>query len=251
MVRVELNPLGGKRYRENEAIKGEMSLNMERLKAELEELLELIGDEELRLRVRELLMDGDIPLEGEALPLDETPAGARVHHAYRGGLLQHTVSVARLTLTLCDLIEELYGGEVDRDLALAGALLHDVMKRYVYTPKPGGGYLSPPLGERLDHLTLLVAEAYRRGLPLELLHIIAAHHGDRGPIEPKTLEALIVYIADLADSEMSKRILRAAEYLVRMATGQEVRITSSQEALEIIKAKAKEGWEGVRRLRET
>ena len=159
--------------------------------------------------------------------------------------------MAKLTLTLCDLIEEIYGGEVNRDLALAGALLHDVMKRYVYTPKPEGGYLSAPIGERLDHLTLLVAEAYRRGLPLELLHIIAAHHGDRGPIEPKTLEALLVYIADLADSEMSKRILRAAEYLVKTATGQEIRINSSQEALEIIMAKAREGWEGVRRLKET
>ena len=228
-----------------------MSLNTRKLKAELKRLLRLIGDGELRKLVEELLLKTEITLEGEALPLEEAPAGARVHHAYPGGLLQHTVAVARLTLTLCDLIEEIYGGEVNRDLALAGALLHDVMKRYVYTSKPEGGYLSTPLGERLDHLTLLVAEAYRRGLPLELLHIIAAHHGDRGPIEPKTLEALLVYIADLADSEMSKRMLRAAEYLVKTATGQEIRIGSSQEALEIIMAKAREGWEGVRRLRET
>lgn len=221
------------------------------MKRELERLLGLIEDEELRQKVRELMLKAETSLEGEPLPLEEAPAGARVHHAYRGGLLQHTIAVARLTLTLCDLIEDLYGGEVDRDLALAGALLHDVMKRYVYDLKPGGGYLSSPIGERIDHLTLLVSEMYGRGFPLELIHIVASHHGDRGPIDPKTLEALIVYIADLADSEMSKKMLRAAEYLIRTATGREAKITSSEEALEVIKAKTREGWKGVRRLRET
>jgi 7,8-dihydroneopterin 2',3'-cyclic phosphate phosphodiesterase len=228
-----------------------MSLDIEGMKGELERLLELIEDEDLRRRVERLLLEAEVSLEGEPLPLEEAPAGARVHHAYRGGLLQHTIAVARLTLTLCDLIEEVYGGEVDRDLALAGALLHDVMKRHVYVPKPERGYLSSPLGERMDHLILLVSEMYRRGFPLELIHIAASHHGDRGPIGPKTIEALIVYIADLADSEMSKKILRAAEYLIKTATGRETKIASSREALEVIRAKAREGWEGVRRLRET
>lgn len=217
--------------------------------AEIEKLVRKIRDRKLRRMVRELLREPDISLDGKRLPLEECPGGARIHHAYEGGLLQHTVSVARLAITLCDLVEEVYGGEVDRDTVLAGALLHDLMKCYVYTPSGGGGFASSPLGERIDHLTLLVAEMYRRGFPLDVIHVVASHHGDQSPVRPRTLEALIVSIADYADSELSRRVLRAAEYLLRRATGEEARGISSREALEVVRAKAREGWEGVRRLR--
>jgi len=217
--------------------------------AEIEELVSRIKDRKLRRMVEELLRDPDIGLDSERLPLEECPAGARIHHAYPGGLLQHTVAVTRLALTLCDLVEEVYGGQVDRDVVLAGALLHDVMKCYVYAPAGGGGFISSPLGERIDHLTLLVAEMYRRGFPLDVIHVAASHHGDQSPVRPKTVEALIVSIADYADSEMSRRLLRAAEYLLRRATGESARCSSSKEALDVVRAKAREGWEGVRRLR--
>ena len=217
--------------------------------AEIEGLVRRIRDRKLRRMVREFLREPDIGLDGERLPLEECPGGTRIHHAYEGGLLQHTVSVARLAITLCDLVEEVYGGEVDRDLVLAGALLHDLMKCYVYAPSGGGGFASSPLGERIDHLTLLVAEMYRRGFPLDVIHVVASHHGDQSPVRPRTLEALIVSIADYADSELSRRVLRAAEYLLRRATGEEARGISSREALEVVRAKAREGWEGVRRLR--
>jgi len=216
--------------------------------AEVEKFIRRIGDRKLRRMVRDLLREPRIDLDAEKLSLEKCPAGARVHHAYEGGLLQHTVAVVRLALTLCDLVEEVYGGEVDRDVVLAGALLHDVMKCYVYTPADDG-FTSSPLGERIDHLTLLVAEMYRRGFPLDVIHVAASHHGDQSPVRPKTVEALIVSIADYADSEMSRRVLRAAEYLLRRATGENIRCTSSREALEVVRAKAREGWEGVRRLR--
>lgn len=216
---------------------------------EVEELVAKIRDRKLRRMVGDLLREPDIDIDGDRLPLDECPAGARIHHSYKGGLLHHTVSTARLALTLCDLVEEVYGGEVDRDLVLAGALLHDVMKCHVYTPSGGGGFTTSPLGERIDHLTLLVAEMLRRGFPIEVVHVVASHHGDQSPVRPKTLEALIVSIADYADSELSRRVLRAAEYLLRRATGEGARGLSSREALEVVRTKAREGWEGVRRLR--
>ena len=217
--------------------------------AEVEELVGRIRDDELRRMVGELFREPGVDLDSERLPLEECPAGAYVHHAYEGGLLQHTVATARLALTLCDTVEEVYEGEVDRDVVLAGALLHDVMKCYGYTPDAGGGFISSPLGERIDHLTLLVAEMYRRGFPLDLIHVAASHHGDQSPVRPKTTEALIVSIADYADSELSRRVLRAAEYLLRRATGEKARYPSMREALEVVTAKAREGWEGVRRLR--
>jgi hypothetical protein len=67
-------------------------------------------------------------------------------------------------------------------------------------------------------------------------------------VKPKTLEALIVSIADLADSELSRQTLRAAEYLIRESTGVRRFCVSSEEALGVLEAKARGGWDGVRRL---
>ncbi|MFB0557846.1 MAG: HD domain-containing protein [Candidatus Bathyarchaeia archaeon] len=215
---------------------------------ELERLASEIRDEGLRGMVVDFLRVPDIEFEGERLPFDESPGGAYVHHCYEGGLLQHTVSVARLALVLCDVVEELYGGEVDRDAVLAGALVHDVMKCYCYFMDEWGRFRASPLGERVDHLSLLVSEMYKRGFPLDVIHVAASHHGDQSPVKPKTLEALIVSIADMADSELSRQTLRAAEYLVREATGRRERFGSSEEALEVLRVKAREGWEGLRGL---
>lgn len=216
---------------------------------EIESFIRKIGDPKLRRIVRDFLQDPKIHLEGRGLQLDECPAGAYMHHTYKGGLLQHTVSVVRLALTLCDLVEEVYGGEVERDVVTAGALLHDIMKCYSYEPTEEGGFTSSNLGERIDHLTLLAAEMYQRGFPLDVIHVAASHHGDQSPIKPKTIEALIVSIADYADSELSRKVLRAAEYLLRQATREETRRLTQKEAIEVVKTKDREGWEGVRRLR--
>ncbi len=213
----------------------------------IESLVEMIRDKKLRRMVRRLLKEPSIKFEGERLALDEAPAGSRVHHPYSGGLLEHTIAVARLAKALSEIVEEVYGCEVDRDLVLAGALTHDAMKRYVYTQDRKGGFGSSPLGERIDHLTLLVAEMYRLGYPLDLIHVVASHHGEASPISPRTIEALIVSMADYADSELNRRVQKAAEYLLETA-GEDAKPRSSREAFRILKAKAEGGVEEVRRL---
>jgi len=218
------------------------------MRAEIERLAGLIKDKGLRRKVLDVIANPSIELESPSLSLEECPAGAYQHHSYVGGLLQHTIAVTKLSLTLCDLMEEVYGGKVDRDVVVAGSLLHDVMKCYTYTPSQDGGYISSRLGEQMDHLTLLVAELYRRGFPVDVIHVAASHHGDVSPVKPKSVEALIVSIADLADSELSRRTLRAAEYLLRQAGEAKPRINSSQEALDVVEAKRREGWGGVRKL---
>jgi 7,8-dihydroneopterin 2',3'-cyclic phosphate phosphodiesterase len=137
---------------------------------------------------------------------------------------------------------------VDRDTVLAGALLHDIMKIYTYEPRGDGSYMSSPLGDRVDHLTLLVAELMKRGFPVDVVHVAASHHGDVSPVKPKTMEALIVSIADLADSELSRKTLRAAEYLLRQMGESQPKLSSSRAALDLIQAKSREGWDGVRKL---
>ncbi len=215
---------------------------------EVEKLAALIKDRGLRKKVLDLFRKPVLDLDSPSLPVEECPAGAYQHHSYSGGLIQHTVSVTKLSLTLCDLVEEVYGGKVDRDTVLSGALLHDVMKCYTYEPRGDGSYITSLLGERIDHLTLLVAELYKRGFSTEIIHVVASHHGDVSPVKPKTMEALIVSIADLADSELSRKTLRAAEYLLKQMGEMQPKLNSSREALDVVQAKNREGWNGVKKF---
>jgi 7,8-dihydroneopterin 2',3'-cyclic phosphate phosphodiesterase len=156
--------------------------------------------------------------------------------------------MVRLSLTLCDIVDEYYGGEVNRDTVVAGAVLHDVMKCYCYEESGSGGFRGSDFGDRVDHLTLMVGELMNRGFPMEIVHVVAAHHGDVGPTKPRTIEALIVSIADLADSEFNGKLLRAAEYLLRRGGVSRPRVDSAGEAVEVVQVKEREGWSGIDRL---
>jgi 7,8-dihydroneopterin 2',3'-cyclic phosphate phosphodiesterase len=215
---------------------------------EVEKLAGKIKDKALRAKVLDLLRNPTLDIDSPRLSVEECPAGAYQHHSYSGGLLQHTVGVTKLSITLCDLVEDIYGGEIDRDTVLAGALMHDIMKCYTYERRGDGSYMSSALGEKVDHLTLLVAELYKRGFPVDVIHVAASHHGDVSPVKPRTMEALIVSIADLADSELSRKTLRAAEYLLKQMGEYQPKLASSQEALNLVQTKSREGWDGVRKL---
>ena len=78
--------------------------------------------------------------------------------------------------------------------------------------------------------------------------MVAGHHGDVGPTKPKTLEALVVSLADLVDSELNGRLLRAAEYLLRRVGVPRARFESGHDAVEVILAKDRGGWDELRRL---
>ena len=215
---------------------------------ELTPLVDTIKDPKLRGLVAEFLTDPPADIDYPALPLAQCPAGAYQHHSYPGGLLQHTLSVVKIAATLCDIVEELYGGHINRDQVLAGAILHDVMKVYCYEPNGAGGFQTSKYGGMVDHLTLMVAEMHSRGLPTDLIHVVAGHHGDVGPTKPKTLEALIVSVADQADSDLNGKLLRAAEYLLRRSGEHRPQLNSALEALRVVTAKSHEGWPGVQRL---
>jgi len=179
------------------------------------------------------------------LPFETAPAGISRHHSYRGGYLEHVASTANLALAMCDSVEKTYHGRVNRDLVISGVLLHDIYKPTTYSINKNGSYSSTRLADYLDHLSLATSELVRRGFPLELIHIVSAHHGEAGPIRPKTIEALICHLADSTDSRLNGEILDAAAYLSRRAAGQELFRMNSKEAFEIVRSKSVEGWEGV------
>ncbi|HIU63559.1 MAG TPA: HD domain-containing protein [Candidatus Avacidaminococcus intestinavium] len=137
------------------------------------------------------------------------PAGMRLHHAYVGGLLEHSVSVTELACVMADKI-----GHVNKDLIIAGALLHDVGKLKEISPEMGFPYTTE--GRLLGHITLtamLVKQVAEQmsfqddKLLQELLHIVLSHHGDRekgSPIACATKESFIVHYADEIDAIMNQ-----------------------------------------------
>lgn len=216
----------------------------------LKRLVNRIRNNALRNRTLEFLENLTVKIGDETysgLPLDMSPAGLSRHHSYPGGFIEHTVATAEIALNLCGVVENVYGGKVNRDFVLAGAVLHDIFKPLTYEVRENGSYAMNSLGTYLDHINLALSEMVRRGFPLEVVHIVAAHHGgEAGPVWPRTVEALICHLADLADSQLNGEVLRAARYLSREATGIELPFHNSKDAYEIINAKVSKGWNGVR-----
>lgn len=138
---------------------------------------------------------------------ERCPASIAGHHARLGGLLQHTCEVARLALAMAELTPA-----ADRDLVLAGALLHDIGKVESYRYE--GGFDSTSAGRALGHVALgcLMVDRAVCGAPrlpctaaeLELLHhLILSHHGRLefgSPVPPLTLEAEILSHADMVSA---------------------------------------------------
>jgi len=218
------------------------------LHPKLKRLADKIRDKKLRRKVIEFMEDPTFRIDGKeyvGLPFDVSPAGLSHHHCYLGGYVEHVVSTVNLALAMCDSVEKVYHGMVNRDLVVAGVLLHDIFKPATYVVDEYGSYGSSRLADYMDHLSLVISELVRRNFPLELVHVVSAHHGDYGPIRPHTVEALICHLADLMDSRLNGQVLSAAAYLTRKAAGEELRGLTSKEAFEIVYSKAVEGWEGV------
>jgi 7,8-dihydroneopterin 2',3'-cyclic phosphate phosphodiesterase len=220
----------------------------ELLDPKLSAIAKKIRNEPLRQKVIELLKNPTIEINGKTysgLPLETSPAGISRHHSYSGGYIEHVASTTNLALAMCDSVEKTYHGSVNRDLVISGVLLHDIFKPATYTINKNGSYSSARLADYLDHLSLATSELVRRDFPLELVHIVSAHHGEASPIRPKTIEALICHLADSTDSRLNSEILNAAAYLSRRAVGQELSRMNSKEAFEIVRSKSVEDWEGV------
>ena len=215
----------------------------------LEKIVDKIKNHSLREKIIELIENPTIEIGGKVysgLPLNVSPAGLSRHHSYFGGFLEHVASMTEIALTLCKVIKDVYGGKVDSDLVLSGIILHDIFKPLTYDAKEDGTYAITSLGERLDHLTLIVSEMIRRGFPLDLIHIVSAHHGwEAGPLGPRTIEALVCHLADITDSKLNGEVLRAASYLIRDVSDEEVKPLTSKEAFEIVNSKTVSGREGV------
>jgi len=218
-------------------------------KINLKNLTGKIRDKKFRVKV-EKFFESSLKKMGRMGGVDffSSPAGKSHHHSYVGGLVQHTFSTVKIALALVDVLEKVYGWKnINKDYVLAGALLHDLYKPTTYIFRENGTIDFSSLGERLDHLSILVGEAYKNNFPTDFIHVLAASHGDSSPISPKTIEALIVHLADYVDSRLIGEIQKAAYYLTKKCVGETLPKISPKDALKIVYAKQVGGCEEVRK----
>lgn len=139
------------------------------------------------------------------------PAAMYIHHAYLGGLLEHTVNIVELCETICHLYPQL-----DRNLTITGAILHDIgkIKEFDVTTNikiSEEGLLlgHPMLSVNMVLERLKALNDFPNNLKDKLLHILLSHHGKveyGSPIEPLFAEAWAVYLADEFDSRLNRSI---------------------------------------------
>ncbi|KAF0151235.1 MAG: metal dependent phosphohydrolase [Ignavibacteria bacterium] len=162
---------------------------------EFESLINSINNHYLRRLLQNIFTDENLR------KYTRVPAGKAWHHAYIHGLLEHTLEIARI----CDLMCNIHP-EINRDLLICGALLHDFGKTEELTYDTAFDYSDK--GKLLGHIMIGAIAVENAAseidtFPIELkerlLHLVLSHQGKleyASPVEPKTLEAIVLYQAD-------------------------------------------------------
>ncbi|ABS26647.1 HD domain-containing protein [Anaeromyxobacter sp. Fw109-5] len=169
---------------------------------ELLGLVDVIVDTHVKSLVKAFVEDEDV-----ASRMRRAAAAKSVHHAYAGGLLEHTVSSLKLAHRIAD-----HYPQVDRDLLVAGAFFHDLGKIRELQGERNVEYTDE--GRLVGHLVMTAQwvhdKARRVGVPRDLehhvVHMILAHHGRLeygSPKPPMTLEALLTHYIDELDSRVN------------------------------------------------
>ena len=169
---------------------------------ELTTHLDSVRDPHLRVLLNRIVTDHKDQIR-------EWPAAQNIHHAYRGGLLEHILKIAEVGRYVAAAYD------ANADLILAGAILHDIGKLQELSYEPGGASYSRD-GNLIGHIGLgliLVRETANgiSGFPDDLRahveHLVMSHHGTRdhgSPVEPKTIEAFILAAVDELDSKLNQ-----------------------------------------------
>ncbi len=176
--------------------------NPEEMADELHKTIRKVGNPFLRRLLETVFRDPEI---WESFR--NATAAKMMHHAYRGGLLEHTLSLARLVL----LAHRNYPF-LDRDLLLTGALVHDLGKARELCADAGFEYSDE--GRLVGHIVLGIETLQRKidsipefppALATSLKHLVISHHGEMefgSPRQPMSLEAICLHGLDDLDAKL-------------------------------------------------
>ncbi|MFA6049175.1 MAG: HD domain-containing protein [Candidatus Micrarchaeia archaeon] len=183
----------------------ESSRDVNQLMLELDAFREEVTDPDLKAILAEFYKD-----ENTRKKLIYSPGAMFYHHDYVGGLAEHICSVTKICKLLCEEYPNL-----NRDLLITGALLHDIGKIQEYRVK-GLAFEYDPDSAYIGHIFTCEKELsklinklpeFPKEYSNELRHMIVSHHGtpDMGsPVKPGFIEAEALHLADLTDSQVSK-----------------------------------------------
>ncbi len=169
--------------------------NLEAMIKELNERIEKIENDYLK-RLLKIILSGK-----RWENFIRVPAGKSWHHSYLHGLLEHTLEIVKICDLMCDIHPE-----INRDLLITGAILHDFGKTEELTADVNFDYTDK--GRLLGHIVIAAIEIDKASRKIEwfpeelknqLLHLILSHQGKleyASPVVPKTLEAIVLYYAD-------------------------------------------------------
>lgn len=182
-----------------------VSDNIEQLKTSLKELIGSVKDPYLKALLNETISPESGSMEG----FFSAPAATRNHHVRIGGLLEHSLRVAQLSLKTANLLNCAF----NRDLLIAGALLHDIGKIFTYEYEnytfefTNEGMLEEHIVLGIKMLTKAIEKVgdFPAKLEQDLFHIVASHHGLKewgSPVVPKTIEAIIIHNCDRLEAQV-------------------------------------------------
>lgn len=157
--------------------------------------IEKIGDKELAEKV--LAIWSDVLDESEWERIEDVPKNP-LYASDSDTLLRHTQSVIRMAMAVAQIVVDMYGREVDMDVLIAAAVLHDVCKLREYS-KDG---LSK-FGKLMQHGVYSAVKGFEFGLSLEMNHILLTHT-KKSTVAPQTVEGVILHYVDYLDSDITR-----------------------------------------------
>lgn len=218
-LQVSVNPGTGHIKKTRQYERGDLvpsaELDVEPLKAALQGRVSAIRNPQIRGLLESFFGDESFMDRYAAWP-----AAKSYHHGYAGGLLQHSLNMVRLAMS----VSENYPAKLDEDLLVAGCLLHDIGKLRQYEMDLTITYTAD--GDYLGHIAIgammvqgRISSMREAGEPFDedterhILHIILSHHGELehgSPVKPATPEAMVVHKVDACDAQ-AKHMLEAKD----------------------------------------
>ena len=172
--------------------------------SQIVEMIKGVKDPHIKTLLENIIIKDEIGAEA----FKNHCAAVNMHHAFKGGLIEHTLSVAEICMSLGKRYKY-----VNLDILLAGALLHDFGKIFEISPLPHSEYTDD--GQMLGHIIMCVEiisaevnkiEDFPHELASLIKHCILAHHGEfefGSPKLPATPEAMLLHFADNIDAKLT------------------------------------------------
>ncbi|MCB9257938.1 MAG: HD domain-containing protein [Ignavibacteriales bacterium] len=168
---------------------------LQEMESELDNRINKISEGNLKKLIEQILTKDNFE------KYKKVPAGKAWHHAYIGGLLEHTLEIIKICDLMCDIHPE-----INRDLVISGAILHDFGKVEELEFESGFDYTDK--GKLVGHIVIIAniiekecskIQNFPDEIKTQLLHLVLSHQGKlefASPVIPKTLEAIVLYHAD-------------------------------------------------------